>query len=228
MSPEETQPASQIQRRYRRYYTYIEPIIADPTVRGYFTLVASILLVAFFVSFALSPTISTILGLTRKISDQKKVITAMDARINALIIAQENYSQAENYLPALSFAYPQRPSADILLSEITKTATASSVHLVSLRVSDYFLSGLNPAGEATPAASRQSKNTPSALGIPLLEFNLSAVGTYSQLHAFAAGLENLPRIITLTTISSNASNAKSSNSESMDLKGTAYYLNISN
>ena len=116
-----------VSRRNRRYYTYIEPVTTDPIVRGYFTLVASMLLVAFFIIFALSPTFSTIVGLNRKIEDQKKVIVDLDSKISSLIKAQETYSQVESQIPILMIAVPQKPSPDEVLLDVVKTATASGV-----------------------------------------------------------------------------------------------------
>ncbi len=43
-----TVPLENLTKRYSRYYIYIEPIVSDPLIRGYFSLVASILLIAFF------------------------------------------------------------------------------------------------------------------------------------------------------------------------------------
>jgi Tfp pilus assembly protein PilO len=111
-------------KRYQRYYTYLEPVIADPLVRGYFSLVASFLLVAFFLFFALSPTINTILALQKKITEQKKIIASLETKISNLTAAQENYRQVESLIPLLLIALPDNPSPQTVVGSVTSSAEA--------------------------------------------------------------------------------------------------------
>lgn len=187
-------------RRNSRYYTQIEPIMSDPVIRGYFTLVASFLLTAFFILFALSPTFSTIVGLVRKIDDQKKVIAALDSKITNLITAQENYSQVEKKLPLLEAALPTRPLPDEILSDIVKSASTSGVKITSLQVDEVYLSGINPVKEAeAPVASPQTQQQDffSPLGLPNVKFTIGVKGTRDQVRSFGGYIVNLPRILLL-------------------------------
>lgn len=214
-------------RRYNKYYTYIEPILEDPVIRGYFTLVASLLLTAFFILFALSPTFSTIVGLVRKIDDQKKVLAALDSKISNLILAQENYAQIESDLPLLEAALPVKPIPETILLGVLDSASGSAVGVTSFQIGDVYLSGVNPTEKAlvTPPSKGVKLTLVSSAGLPTVNFTVSAKGTKENIRQFVGQLESMPRLITLSVISigreSNSDN--DSNSYLVDIAGSAYY-----
>ena len=70
---------------FGRYQRYIEPITRDPLIRGYFELIATILLISFFLMFAIRPTLNTVFSLRRMISDLTEVDKSLDNKIQALI-----------------------------------------------------------------------------------------------------------------------------------------------
>lgn len=188
-------------RRYRRYYTYIEPVVADPLVRGYFTLVASIFLIAFFLLAALSPTFSTILGLVKKIDDQKKTIAMMDAKINSLVMAQENYALVEPKLSLLDKAIPVASQPDEIFKDFYRVASASGLVMGPVSISDLAINK-----EATGSAGALS-----------LRFVTNIAGNQSAVDGFLKKIEMLPRIMRMQTISYGATASK------VDLSGVAYY-----
>lgn len=201
-------------RRYRRYYTYVEPIVTDPLVRGYFTLVASMFLVAFFLVVALSPTVTTILGLVKKIDDQKKTLATMDVKISNLVLAQENYSQIEGQLPLLLAAIPAKPDPAGVLTSVVGEATAAGIVVKRVQFGEISLSG----GEEPKSGLKKEFLD---LGIPTVQFSLTATGGSSQMQAFFETLENQPRIIRLKIISMDFSNGASQ--IDADVAGLAYY-----
>lgn len=202
-------------RRYRRYYTYVEPIVTDPLVRGYFTLVASIFLVAFFLIAALSPTVTTILGLVKKIDDQKKIITAMDLKINNLVLAQENYSQIENQLPLLYAAIPTNPDPAEVLTEVVTAASTSGTTVKGVQFGEISLSG-----DETPIGDPTRKEFLD-LGIPTVKFSLTAGGNRTQIQSYLERLENQPRILRLKIVSMSVDTK--SGQIAADISGLAYY-----
>lgn len=224
----ETTSPTRADKRYSKYYTYIEPIIFDPVIAGYFTLVATLLLTAFFIIFALSPTFSTIVGLRRKIDDQKKLKSQMDSKINSLIIAQENYSQIEEYLPLIETAIPQKPLPETLITDTLSTSSSSGVVIRSFRIGRVELFGTKPLSSESQNAQPITINNEaiSILGIPIVDFKISISGNESSVRQFADRLQNLPRIISLTTISIGADSTGGQTDPdglSADIAGVAYY-----
>ena len=223
-----TTSPTRIDKRYSKYYTYIEPIIFDPVIAGYFTLVATLVLTAFFIIFALSPTFSTIVGLMRKIDDQKKLISQMDSKINSLIIAQENYSQMEEYLPLIENAIPKKPLPETLITDTLSTSSSSGVVIKSFRIGrvDLFGTKLLSSGPESSQPTSVNNKAINALEIPIVDFKISISGNESSVRQFAEKLQNLPRIISLTTISIGADSTGGQTDPdglSADIAGVAYY-----
>lgn len=215
-----------VARRYRRYYTYIEPVLADPVIKGYFTLVASMLLIAFFIIFALSPTFSTILGLTRKIEDQKRLIKALDTKISNLIIAQENYTQVEPLLPILMTAVPQTSSPQTVFAPSLAAATASAVLLANMQFAPVDLKNDPPPKSLDPNAFVPPEQA-RFLDAPVVSFRIEASAPRSQLRDFVGKLERLPRMIRLSTLTISIDNFSltTSNKPFAEISGYAFYLN---
>lgn len=217
-------------RKYSRYYTYIEPIISDPIISGYFTLVASMLLTAFFIIFALSPTFSTIVGLFRKIEDQNKLVTKMDAKISNLILAQENYTQTEPLLPLLDIGLPYKPAPENIILGLIESASQSGVSIKTMQIGDAFLTGIAPPQkkEEPPIEMNRSQvGYISELKIPLTEFTVGVSGNKEDIRRFAGRIQNLSRITSLSVISIGAdifTIEPDPNKLSANISGVTYFL----
>ena len=206
-----------IPARYERYYTYIEPVMVDPIIRGYFSLVASFILVAFFVIFALSPTVNTILSLNKKISDQKITITALDAKIAALISAQQNYSQVENFLPLVDTALPKKPMVQTAVNAIFETASTSAVTVSGLQFKTFTLFGGAPP--TTQTTTDLADMVPQ--GLLALPFSLSFHGSANAPQSYLEKLQNSLRYIRFQSLS--VSRQKDNLTTNIDAAGFTYY-----
>lgn len=202
-------------RRYRRYYTYVEPIVSDPMVRGYFTLVASVFLIAFFLVAAISPTVTTILNLVKKIDDQKKTLVLMDTKISNLVLAQESYSQIEGQLPLLFSAIPLLPDPAGILTDTVGVGSGSGVVVKGVLFGDISLSG----GEVVPSGKSDKEYLD--LGIPTVQFSLTASGRSGPMQAYLENLENQSRIIRLKNLSLGYLDP--SGQITAEITGLAYY-----
>lgn len=199
-----------LSRRYGKYYTYIQPIITDPQVRSYFSLIASLLLTAFLIIFALSPTINVVIGLKRQIDDQKATITALDQKISALVEAQMNYNVIEKDLPIFDKALPITPIPHGIIADVHKIASSSGVGSLSLQVQALPLSYDLPL-EKSP------------LGIPAVKFLLSAKSaSKDNLRKFLGSLENQLRYMRAETFSLVPSDGQQS--YSIDTLNMGYYF----
>lgn len=207
---------SSIAASYRRYYSYFEPIIADPIIRSYFSLIASLLLISFLMFFALSPTVNIILSLQRKIDDQKKVIATLDTKVAAIIAAQENYGQVQNMLPLLNQALPEAPLPQVIISDIHKVATASGVNISLLQFKTIPISANAPLETAQTVSAASEP-------VPTVAFSLSVSGDAQKVREFLGNLENQLRYIRsdnlIVTVADRAANRIS-----VDISGAGYYF----
>lgn len=165
-----------IKSGYQKYFAFIQPVVNDPLLRVYFSLALSLFLITFLVIFALSPTVNTVLGLRKKIMDEEVIIAALDAKINALVAAGENYNQQATPLALLNQALPDKPYPDGLIANVLGTATVSGVTVSSLQFKPVALTG--------------DDNTD-------VNFSLSVAGSQIQLRDFLVKLENSLRYIRL-------------------------------
>lgn len=203
--------------RYSRYYTYLEPVMADPLVRGYFSLVASLLLVTFFVIFALSPTINTILALNKKIADQKKTIAALDTKIVNLVSAQQNFAAAESLVPLLENALPKNPTPETVVHQILVVATNSGVTVSTLQFKPMTL--LSDKPEGTPQVPEEiAAMVPSELSPLPVTFSIN--GNRQTTKSFLQKLEDSLRYIRFNRI--GLSFEKNGDSHT-DIAGISYY-----
>jgi len=207
-----------IPERYQRYYTYLEPVMADPLIRGYFGLVASFLLVTFFLVFALSPTINTILSLRKKIVEQQTIVKALDNKISSLITAQENYSQVEPLIPVLDVALPSRPVPQVAITQLVETATPSGVTLSAARLGRVNLSN---DLSTTPSQDVGSVTGILPLELSALPVSVSISGSKTAVHQYLKKIENSLRYIRFNSLSF-IFDSKSSQ-VSVDAVGLTYY-----
>lgn len=194
--------AINLYQQYRRYSAYTQPIFADPVLRSYFSLIASLLLIAFLVIFALSPTVNIILGLRKKIDDQNRTLKALDAKVTALVSAQDTYARLESQLPLLDRAMPFEPVAQDVVVDLHKTASVAGVSVSGLQFGPVYLS------------PRPNDST--------IVFSTAAVSSETKIRFFLGDLEDQLRYIRLKNLSLGW-NAKQPGTISANISGTAFY-----
>lgn len=182
-------------KQFRRYYRYIEPVVSDPIVRSYFSIVASLILVAVFVIFALSPTLTTILGLVKKIDDQKKTISSMDQKIDALISAQDSYSSFQPNLPALLSALPETSTPETVIDAVYTAASTSAVTVSALQFGEIPVS--TDSGRVNKDTDSIAKKTTASS----VDISLVVTGDSAKIEAFLEKVEQMSRIIRITNLS---------------------------
>ncbi len=171
-------------QRYRRYYTYLGPIIKNPIFRAYFSVVMSIFTVAIFIAFAIRPTLATIVGLQKQIEDKQNYNRRLDEKINSLSQLQSDYQAVERDLPLVFTALPQDPAVSEAVILLEKTATAAGVVLTNLSIpkADYSQMPL-ASGAAIASTSSQA-----------VKVSVKISGGFDNLKNFFERLGNLPRI----------------------------------
>jgi len=202
---------NRVYQRYSQYYSYILPILADPVVKTYFGLIASIILVTFLSIFALSPTINIILGLQKKIADQNDLVTRLDKKTADLVAAQQTFGEVEDSLPLLNLAIPVEPTPEGVISSLHRTASEAGVQISGLQFRTIYLTGKNPKSNPTLGAKSQ-----------LVEFTLAADGAQMAVRDFLGQLENQLRYIRVNALS--MAFKERSTLVSAQVEGRSYFL----
>lgn len=206
MEPNQSQASS---NRYKRYYSLLSPIVTTEKARAYTMFTLSLLALSFFGFFAISPTLTTIAELRKKVDDAQVVDTKLQNKITNLSQLQKAYPEVEGNIPIIYDTLPPQARAANLLGKINALTVRYHIALTNLQVQQVPLSGAKTT-DALP-----------------FTFALSGNGTYEEIYAFLKSLTGFDRLVTIETfsISKTAGNLPAVGQNlSFSLRGTAYIL----
>jgi len=193
-------------RRYHRYFVNLGQISRQKKVRVYTGIVLSIMASAFFLLFAIKPTLVTIAGLIKEIEDKKIVVSKLETKINDLALAQQEYQVIAADLILVDQALHEDPHLPLLIGQLETLSAAAGVSLESVNYS--------PVDLAQPEKKEEPQE---------ISFSFSASGSYQNLRTFLQSIISLRRVILI-----NGFSFKKGKSESQSLVLTvhakAYFL----
>ena len=70
---------------YSKYYTYIQPLARHPVIKTYGSTIFSLIVITFFIFYAIKPTIETILILQKKLVDSTTVLEQVNLKARNLL-----------------------------------------------------------------------------------------------------------------------------------------------
>lgn len=193
--------------RYRRYFTDLSRFYQTKKSRVYTGIILSLLTIAFFVIFAIKPTLTVITQLIRQTKDQKLVTTELEKKISNLSQTQNEYLTVEYDLHLVDEALPQDPQATLLIKQLETLAYQSGVGIGRLRLNEVELKKTGfPKTEKQP-----------------LNFSFAAFGNYTNLKNFLSSLSTLRRIILVESFSFQKGTGEKSGL-SLNLVAKAWFL----
>src|SRR3989344_1795010 len=120
-------------QRYRQYYVNLQRFYQKPTVKVSFFVLLSFATVTFFTALAIRPTITTIGALIRDIEDKRQIDKQLEAKLEALDLAQSLVSTIDSEEELLALALPEDAALGRLLQELEYVALQSEVRLTEVR-----------------------------------------------------------------------------------------------
>jgi len=183
----------------------LDPLIRKPKVQAYSFLVLSLFTGAFFLFFAVRPTINTIINLRKQIEDSTGVNSKLTEKINALAQIQAQYEVIKPDLPLLAQAMPERADVVGLVQQIEKISTDNQTSLTAMQF-----------GEANLVGEGTGKDTQNSVPVT---FQVSAGGDYSRLLALLNSISKLPRLVSVDSLNINSGTA----SPAATIRLKAYY-----
>lgn len=200
-----------IAKRYKRYYTWIGPLMKKPQTKAYTFLILSIFTIAFFIFFAIRPTINTIIGLQKQIEDDKLVETKLQDKINALSQIQAELDIIRPDLPLVDTALPTKSEVVTLIKTLEALSSENNASLSAIQVGEAALS----EGKFTNIAVADGQQN----AVPV-SFVFTIEGNYTDIANLVKRVTNLPRIVA----TQNVSVLKSSGKIIGTIRFNAYYL----
>ncbi len=200
-------PQSQI---YSRYYTYIKPFATIPVVKTYGSTIFTILIVIFFIFYAIKPTIETILVLQKNLADSTILLEKVNQKAKNLADAKQNYDKfnANTILKNKLLDYlPDTVTLRSLTSTLEQTTKQHNASVSAIQIQPLEIETAVSTGSGT---------------LSEIQFTFNTQGEYPNLIAILEDLKKSSRLITVDTLS--LSKANEGTSLVMTLSGRAYYI----
>lgn len=198
-------PQSQV---YSRYYTYIKPFAKLPVIKTYGSTIFTILIVIFFIFYAIKPTVETILVLQKQLVDSASVLEKVNQKAKILSAAKQNYNNLDPKLKSKLTNYI--PDTVNLKSVILSLETTAKQHNASIS-----------AIQIQPLVMETNIGTGSGTLSEIL-FTFNTTGEYPNLISILQDLKKSNRLISIDHLS--LSKVTDGTALIMSLSGKAYYI----
>lgn len=176
-------------RRYGRFYKNVRTQMQRKEVLVSTNIILTLLTISFFAVFAIRPTALTISKLWREIKDKKTVETQLEMKISDLAETQSALALLKEDLVLLDNAIP--PNMDF--SRFARTIEyLASTHGLLITSNSYSNIELWLSAERASASATEIKTH---------SFLLKLRGSFSDIRSFIAELEQLNRLISITSVS---------------------------
>lgn len=194
-------------KRYYRYYTYIKPIFKIKALQLYGSYTLTIIAAAFFIYFAIKPTIETILVLQKELSDSELVLAQITKKSEDVALASKNYSLLEPSIKQkINTAVPNQPEIKSIILNLERAALVAQASVSAIQLEPVTIS---------PTSQTASESA-------TVVFNFNTEGSYESLLRVLSELASSPRILSIDNLIMN----KTTNTGAivMSVKGRAVYL----
>lgn len=171
-----------------RYYTYIRPVFKNKQVQTYSSLVFTIVTISIFSIFAIKPTLETIVGLQKSITEQQQVLESLKEKSENISIGKKNYESIDPSTKIkLLKTLPDKPESIRIINMLYNLASQNEASISGLQFQPVTLLPnpltLNKKPELAEVA-----------------FNFNLLGSYQQTQNTLNSLLKSDRLITLESL----------------------------
>lgn len=192
-----------------RFYTYIKPILKNRAVKDYAPLVFSLLTSAFFIYFAIRPTITTIVTLQKTLDEQKATLEQVKQKTESLTLARKNYQSLSSEITAnLRDLIPNTQNPTFIIDNVTYLSLQNQATISGIQFQPMVL---QPPPQKLTQLGEVSE----------IEFTVVYRGAYSNLIAILDKLNTANRLLTITSV---AFNQPEEGPLTMSINAKAYYF----
>jgi len=209
--------------RYKSFFLNIVNVYKQKgDIRMFLEILLSLATISFFGAFALRPTLLTITQLVKDIKEKAEIISQMDQKINNLEKAQTILEQKSGAISILESAVPLSSEPETLARQIENLVVKNAVKISGMSINETVLKGK----AATPKAPQEKVPLPQ--NSLAMSFSLSTTGTYQNLSALVAELENLRIPLKLDIVRLNLINGVGGKNINLIVSGRMPYLGNQN
>ena len=192
-----------LQHLSRAAYLQVLPRLKEEKVQALTTLYFTLVAISIFGFFAISPTLSTIVKLQKKLKDNQNLYEKLQEKNTNLKTLQEKYNVLEKDLIFVLSNMPAKPEVPILLAQLQGLAKLHNINVISLRANEVEL-------------TKEEENKYSSFA-----FSFGGEGSYNDILSFLTSISNFDRIVSIDTTGITFSE-KNGNTQ-ISLTGKAYF-----
>lgn len=210
------------------YYQKINLLVKSKRAGAYTMAILSIFAVSFFGMFAIRPTLTTIVELTKQIEDGKKVNESLQKKIDSLVVAQEEYQLIKDFIPAINQSLPNEPSIIEALQSIETLALEKQASIDGLQIQtiEFVMKNENQSTDQNPTNQNSQDSIINSTSIEPTSIDMTLVlsGDYSQLYSFLDKLLKIRRLVTAYNLQLAPSIGAQEGILKLNLSLNTYYL----
>ncbi len=192
---------------YTRYYVYIKPVLKNPYIKTYGTVILSLIAITFFSIFAIRPTLRTIVTLQKDIQTQSGMLGQLTAKSGNLELAINNYNSLDSEsLRKLNSLMPNKITPGSLVANLSNMAQQHQASISGLQFHPFDID-----------LTQDSPQKETELREVSFTFNVS--GSYESLVKILDAISFSKQLIIIDSVSLN----KGETGVSMTVSGKTYY-----
>jgi len=173
----------------------------------YAELVLTFLTLSFLGFFAISPTLSTITELNRKLDDSTLAHDKLTEKISNLSSLQQQYTQISPNLSRIDETLPNQPEVVPLLGQLVRIGEDNAITISSLGVNNV------PISDDVEKKDEDEYFT----------FLLIGSGTYDDISTFLSTLASFNRVLSFNTVSIDRGEDEGNTLRTVTVEGRAYF-----
>lgn len=200
--------------RFKKYYLNVKKYSDRLVVKESLTVALSVFLIAFFLVFALRPTLVKIAELRNKIEESEQTLENLERKSNSLARVSSLWEQASPYLNSLDASLPLQPYLERWVKEIEVLARRNEVNYNSAN----FDATLIRSDFVQPYKVDRSI---SGVGVP---YSIKVSGEYNDLRQFLEEITAIDRVMSVESLGFVQDENQEEGSLSLTLQGEVYYF----
>lgn len=199
---------------YKTFFIRYSEYLESPRAKSYFSLALTLITIIVMI-LIVQPALSYVSILKKNVNDAREIDKLLRLKIDNLQRAKANYNSISGDLFLFDLALPNSPDLTTYMSYAENIAAASGVSLNSFQLSSLPLT-------PTETSTREAL---SLLTTKPMSYTARATGSYENIKAFIAALENFLR--TTDIVSANFTKGQTPESVTVNLELKAYFLGVS-
>jgi hypothetical protein len=207
--------------RYRGFFLNIRDLYKKRAdLRAFFEVILSLTTIVIFISFALKPTVLTIISLNQQIQEKERTLAALEEKNRNLDLANELLIQNQARVADINASVGTLPNPETVSKQILGVATKNNTTLLGLSIGQATIVGVDPTGQR-PTDFKPIEGAGGEMTI-----SISARGDFQSINSFVGDIENLRIAIKVDSLTVNSSVTEAGQVIIAVIAGRVPYTNI--